>query len=681
MADKIKFLHGLLSDMEAKNSQDNTKPKIDYARGQVYFAVDGIDKGKIYFDAPDGTSGIKRYIMSDDVKHAANATTASNANNSKYFQANTKKLYLSGVASDPGTSGSYLTGYVDTGIYAGTTAGQLGAAYIGINGDNTTYRLYVNGSTLLAGPTVIKDSNFGTLEVYRNHDSNAAAIKYSNASGTLGYLGFLGSELIRWSADANTRYTILDSGNYTTYTVKKDGTGATGTWGISITGNAKTATSATYDSSGSKRIDSYVGDVFAGVNKISGETDGLPSLYKKTGAGATSRITTYVPLETNGKININYLPNAALERLYIAATTTETLATIITAGSVQAGDTVKLANGKMYVIYEETAPNPVVEITLADNSKYTPAAGSKTQLKAEVYSAGIAAAVKWSGITERPNLISKIEASDSTHTVFTVTTVTGTGGSSSQVFTPQFLKLSGGHVNGSVTIDDLTAGDLLVTGGATFTNTINGNLKGNVTGNLTGNVTGNVTGNLTGTADKAKGDGSGRKFDDYYMAFKKADGTTNATSINTANNVITFSNMSGSTYTIKPNNEYVTGITWTNGTTAGPTGTIARKNNDTNLSGIAIGAFPSASASVSGVVTTGSQTFAGNKTFNGTIFANNAAAAATSQTTTASIYTKGGIAVTGQMAAKTVKIDNNSTTKGCTLQFNDTYNCLEFVFA
>ena len=36
--------------------------------------------------------------------------------------------------------------------------------------------------------------------------------------------------------------TLLDNNNYTTYTVKKDGTGATGTWGISITGNATTAT-------------------------------------------------------------------------------------------------------------------------------------------------------------------------------------------------------------------------------------------------------------------------------------------------------------------------------------------------------------------------------------------------------------------------------------------------------
>lgn len=38
---------------------------------------------------------------------------------------------------------------------------------------------------------------------------------------------------------------MIDSGNYTEYTVTKTGTGASGTWGISISGNAATATSAT----------------------------------------------------------------------------------------------------------------------------------------------------------------------------------------------------------------------------------------------------------------------------------------------------------------------------------------------------------------------------------------------------------------------------------------------------
>lgn len=39
--------------------------------------------------------------------------------------------------------------------------------------------------------------------------------------------------------------TLLDSANYTAYTVTKTGAGASGTWGISITGNAATASSCT----------------------------------------------------------------------------------------------------------------------------------------------------------------------------------------------------------------------------------------------------------------------------------------------------------------------------------------------------------------------------------------------------------------------------------------------------
>lgn len=58
-------------------------------------------------------------------------------------------------------------------------------------------------------------------------------------------------------------------------------------------------------------------------------------------------------------------------------------------------------------------------------------------------------------------------------------------------------------------------------------------------------------------------------------------------------------------------NNYITGYTWNNGTTAGPTATITRNG----LSNLSVSAFPSASASVSGVVTTGTQTFAGQKTF------------------------------------------------------------------
>lgn len=57
-------------------------------------------------------------------------------------------------------------------------------------------------------------------------------------------------------------------------------------------------------------------------------------------------------------------------------------------------------------------------------------------------------------------------------------------------------------------------------------------------------------------------------------------------------------------------NYYPTTFTWTNGTTAGPTGSLT----GSGMSTVSFGAIPSASATQSGVVTTGNQTFGGMKT-------------------------------------------------------------------
>lgn len=74
--------------------------------------------------------------------------------------------------------------------------------------------------------------------------------------------------------------TVLSSNNYTDYVPKKDGTGASGTWGISITGNAATATKATSADS---------------ATKATQDSDGNPinSTYLKLiGGSMTGTITT-----------------------------------------------------------------------------------------------------------------------------------------------------------------------------------------------------------------------------------------------------------------------------------------------------------------------------------------------------------------------------------------------------
>lgn len=85
--------------------------------------------------------------------------------------------------------------------------------------------------------------------------------------------------------------TVLSSNNYTDYVPKKDGTGASGTWGISITGNAATATKATQDGAGNVITSKYVTidttQTISGAKTFSKETtisSTTASTSKTTGA-------------------------------------------------------------------------------------------------------------------------------------------------------------------------------------------------------------------------------------------------------------------------------------------------------------------------------------------------------------------------------------------------------------
>lgn len=193
--------------------------------------------------------------------------------------------------------------------------------------------------------------------------------------------------------------------------------------------------------------------------------------------------------------------------------------------------------------------------------------------------------------------------------------VTIPAGATKAVFT------DGGGASAAVT--DLTAvftGNLV----GNVTGNVTGNLTGDVTGNLTGNVTGNVTGDLTGNAATATKWQTARTITINGVA-QSVDGTADVTfnlpsvtvndgtltlatsGIATGSQTFTANQSTSATFTV---NVPGTNLAATPGTTAGP---IITSSTGASVT------IPSAGASASGVVTTGTQTFAGAKTFTSTI--------------------------------------------------------------
>ena len=83
--------------------------------------------------------------------------------------------------------------------------------------------------------------------LYINRINGYSSITYQVEGSTVGVLGFNpnGDLITRPNFQSNANYyNIIHSNNYNSYAPTLTGTGASGTWGISITGNAATATNA-----------------------------------------------------------------------------------------------------------------------------------------------------------------------------------------------------------------------------------------------------------------------------------------------------------------------------------------------------------------------------------------------------------------------------------------------------
>lgn len=143
------------------------------------------------------------------------------------------------------------------------------------------------------------------------------------------------------------------------------------------------------------------GHVTAGSNPTTLAGFGIKDAASKTHTHGNADITDLDASKLTGKIDIARLPQGALERCKVVADDTERFA--LTTTDVQVGDTVKVNGTKtMYFVVDDTK--------LSEEAGY------------EVYTAGTATSVPWSGVTGKP---STYKPSSHTHAISEVTGLQG----------------------------------------------------------------------------------------------------------------------------------------------------------------------------------------------------------------------------------------------------------------
>ena len=303
------------------------------------------------------------------------------------------------------------------------------------------------------------------------------------------------------------------------------------------------------------------------------------------------------------EIPISKIPAAAMERLYVVESQSAAMSL-----TIQEGDVVQIGSGgPMYFCVSESA--------------------STFPTKFKVFTAGAATSVPWSGVTGAPTLsLRSLQVNAVGYQVYS-----NVATSIPMIFAPteigtsgQILQSTGNGAPKWVNQSAITAGQanqvlnpfvLKINNGSaedTSVYTFNGS-AGKVLNFVSGS---NIL--LTPTQNKLTISAyipvaTSSTYGGIQIGYTTED----------KNYAVQLSH--GKAYVNVPwtdtnTNYYPTTFTWTNGTTAGPTGSLT----GSGMSTVSFGAIPSASATQSGVVTTGDQSFAGEKIFRGGISAQDA---------------------------------------------------------
>ena len=255
------------------DSSDSQAEGINFYRSATATDTIYAYNGKLYF-VPNRTLGQSgtAYEVLTTLNYISNFQT----NNPLYFDTNNKlSLKLrDGAPLQIETEDGSLT--VITGTVAGTVATGnhthttvVGSYTSGGGKQNPNYFGTNKVGFLMMNTTVNNNSQYKDwiiMDCYSGNDVGGGVAFGVNRQALGAYIMRSDAARTSWAASAE----LIGTHNYTSYTVTKTGTGASGTWGINITGSAASAGKATNDASNRAIETTYAHSLM-----VSGNTIGL----------------------------------------------------------------------------------------------------------------------------------------------------------------------------------------------------------------------------------------------------------------------------------------------------------------------------------------------------------------------------------------------------------------------
>lgn len=317
------------------------------------------------YDSGNTNTATRQKVRSTNANYSllfADPVVGTADNNTAYYTYRNDSIYV-----NPSTGHVYATAF--HGALTGNVTGNASSATKLANQGRATnanithvkdggMRLYLATGSMTSN----KPANDGYILNF-NWDTDSAwnsQIFISDTGSTMQYRGSSAAGTwIAWK-------TLLDSSNYTTYTVKKDGTGASGSWGISITGSASNITGTVAIEHGGTNATTAAGartnlglGSIATYNAATAGTKDTWGLVPVIGASdGVMEVGKYIDFHTTDGNTKDYdvRITAATTGLTISGTTSGTFSGSLTgnAGSASTVSAKLVTNKKIYFLGTET---------------------------------------------------------------------------------------------------------------------------------------------------------------------------------------------------------------------------------------------------------------------------------------------------------------------------------------